>query len=258
MARGRMISKDTAGDKKFNDMPDDTCRVAWLLLITQTDREGRVPGDPAYVRSLVFPRRTDVSAEQMERYIQWWSDNQMIVWYETKGDKYICFLNFDKNQLGLRKDREPESVIPAPPSGEHPEDIRQPSGNVPEDGWKGDGLREEKGKEEKSGGGNHPYSGSPDIEAEAIYREVTKQITFPASEMSGCVNAIRSIEAQKGGKETTIDYLKPFYAAFQKRYSRSTRCFWLTDWAVTGRVPPEKKPEGPGEIRTKADLRKTL
>jgi len=65
MARGRMINNTICRDKKLNDLSSDTSRLAFTWLVTHADREGRVHGDPAIVRSLVFPRRADVLVEDV-------------------------------------------------------------------------------------------------------------------------------------------------------------------------------------------------
>lgn len=166
MARGRMISQKTASDKKFCQLGDQSA-LAFLLAITFADKEGRIPGDPAVLRSMVFPRREDVTIETMQMFIREWADLEMIVWYEAKNDQWIWFPNFQDHQTGLRRDREPESDIPAPPSeilakyGKHAvlppifegndreEDIRQNDGYLPEDIRQNDGLREVKLREEK-------------------------------------------------------------------------------------------------------------
>jgi hypothetical protein len=144
MARGRMISKDISVDKKINNLSDDTSRLAFTWLIAHADREGRTQGDPAVVRALLFPRRSDITIEQMEGYIREWAAAGLIMWYEANDDLYIAFPNFDKHQVGLRKDREPESTIPPPPAGnlppgrakdagELPDDCRKDAGELPDD-----------------------------------------------------------------------------------------------------------------------------
>lgn len=135
MARGRFISSGIASDQRVNALKDDTSRVAFTWLITFADAEGRTHGDPAMVRSLVFPRRTDVSIEQMQAYITEWAEAGLIRWYEANGDLWIDFPKFDKYQTGLRKDREQRSQIPPHTSGvTHqvtPELVRSDSGVSP-------------------------------------------------------------------------------------------------------------------------------
>jgi len=114
MARGRMISNKVCLDRSVSDLSDDTSRLAFTWLVTFADVEGRTYGDPAAVRSLVFPRRTDVTVDQMAGYLQEWHESGLIVWYVAGGDWWVWFPGFEKNQKGLRKDRESPSEIPEP------------------------------------------------------------------------------------------------------------------------------------------------
>lgn len=115
MARGRMINSKIARNKAINDLSDDTSRLAFTWLITFADVDGRCNGDPAIVRSLVFPRRVDVTIEQMAGYIQEWAGAGLVIWYEAEGDLWIAFPSFEDNQKGLDRRKEPASEIPEPP-----------------------------------------------------------------------------------------------------------------------------------------------
>lgn len=116
MARGRMINRAICADKRMSKLSNDTSRLAFTWLISHLDREGRTYGDPAMVLSMVFPRRTDVTGEDMERYIQEWADIGLVVWYEAEDDLWIWFPAFHKNQKGLDRRKESESIIPPPPT----------------------------------------------------------------------------------------------------------------------------------------------
>lgn len=113
MAKGRMINSKIAGDRRINELSNDTSRLAFTWLISFADVEGRTYGDPAMVRSLLFPRRDDVTIEAMEAYISEWDKSGLVYWYEADGDRWIQFSGFDKNQ-SVRRDREAPSWIPAP------------------------------------------------------------------------------------------------------------------------------------------------
>lgn len=115
MAKGRIIVNAIAADKRVNALSDDTSRLAFTWLITFADREGRTYGDPAMVRSMLFPRRTDVTTEQVECYISEWAQAGLIVWYEAGGDQWIFFPAFEKHQKGFDSRHEPQSTVPAPP-----------------------------------------------------------------------------------------------------------------------------------------------
>jgi len=115
MARGRFISNYVIEDREFNELSSDTCRLAYIFLITIADREGRITGDLDYLTSKLFPRRREITTEIVEGYIREWANADFIVWYENEsGHKAIQLINFDKHQKGLRKDREPVSEFDDP------------------------------------------------------------------------------------------------------------------------------------------------
>jgi len=60
-----MITNAICADKRINQLCDDTSRLAFTWLITFADCEGRTYGDPAMVRSMLFPRRDDVTIARM-------------------------------------------------------------------------------------------------------------------------------------------------------------------------------------------------
>jgi len=115
MARGRFVSKDVCIDKKVNDLKDPWAMLGFTWLITHADVDGRTYGDPELVKSLIFPRQREITDEDVERFIRQWQDAKMIEWYEVEGEKFIQFLNFEKHQVGIRRDKEPVSNIPANP-----------------------------------------------------------------------------------------------------------------------------------------------
>ena len=115
MARGRFISKDIIGDKEVNELSTDTCRLAYIYLITLADCEGRIIGDPDYLASMLFPRRREVTPDMIRSFVGEWAEAGFIVYYETAaGEKIIQLINWEKHQKGLRKDREAPSNFPDP------------------------------------------------------------------------------------------------------------------------------------------------
>ena len=108
-----MISQAITFDKEINDLSDDTSRLAFTWLITFADVEGRTHGDPAIVRSKLFPRRDDITIERMEGYIREWAAHGLIILYEAKGEWWIYFPAFCKHNR-VDKTREAPSRIPEP------------------------------------------------------------------------------------------------------------------------------------------------
>jgi len=136
MAQGRFLSKKVSVDKRLHDLSSDTSRLAFSWAITHLDRDGRIQGEPSVLKSIIFPRREDITIDDMEYFIREWYYSGLIVWYEAKGDKWIFFPGFKGEQIGMRYEREPKSYIPDPKNGKlfpkiKPEDFRKIAGNHP-------------------------------------------------------------------------------------------------------------------------------
>jgi hypothetical protein len=240
MAVGRMINNSITGDKVVNQLSDDTSRLAFTWLITFADCEGRTYGDPAMVRSMLFPRRQDITIEKMTEYIQEWKNLGLIVWYESNGDLWIYFPKFSKNQPGLRKDREAPSRIPIPPC-ESTDLLRTYSGPTPD--LSPVKLKEVKLKEENEN--EFIASTSSSAIAENIFTQVTGMITIPITDRENTTNSILTIYTLKGNE--TVKYLQRFWDECKRRYPRTTRNFWL-DWAIAGEIPQQKNKSEPAGI----------
>ena len=239
MARGRMLNTTICADKLVNQLSNDTSRLGFTWLIAHLDREGRTYGDPAMVRSLVFPRRIDITVEQMEGYITEWAELGLIVRYEAEGDLYISFPKFDKNQPGLRKDREPVSTIPPMPEtsdGSLPDNIRINDGRLPDECPVK--RREEKRREEK--GAAHP----PATAAMRVWEQVTGMAAIPFKEREAVEDAINGLSLHYPREPDLIAYLGIYYTAWIRRRSRNGRTYsklnaaWL-GWALAGEIPEE-------------------
>ena len=128
MARGRFISSSIITDRQIHELSSDTCRLAYTWLITLADREGRVIGEPDLLLAQLFPRRLgDIKPETIEGYIREWVRAGFVIWYVGgDGDKVLQLVNFEKHQVGLRKEREQESAF------DDPDDCRTFDGETPD------------------------------------------------------------------------------------------------------------------------------
>lgn len=137
MARGRMLNKKISQSKQIDSLPDDTCKLLATWTIAHLDKNGVFYGDPILVRSAIFPRRLDVSIEQMEHYLEAMAKAGLIVIFETKGEKWQWWPGFVENQTGLRQDREGTEFPSPPDAGSEPEDSHsyneEDDGDLPED-----------------------------------------------------------------------------------------------------------------------------
>lgn len=114
MARGRMLNRSVCKSKKFHDLPDDTCRLFASWCIPHLDIRGVFHADPTTVRSLVFPRRDDVTSEDIRGYLDAMEAARLIVRFDHGGEVWQYWPGFDHNQVGIRYDRE-SSEYPPPP-----------------------------------------------------------------------------------------------------------------------------------------------
>lgn len=150
MARGRMLNKKVCRSLKFQKLPDDTCRLFATWMISHLDARGVFHAEPGLLKATVFPRRDDVSVEDVERYLSIMSSPEvgLIVLFEARGESWQYWPGFTDEQIGLRPERE-RIDLPKPPelvrndSGTDPDTIRNDSGTIP---------AQEKGREEKRKG----------------------------------------------------------------------------------------------------------
>ena len=127
MARGRFISSSIITDRQIHELSSDTCRLAYTWAVTLADREGRIIGEPDLLAAQLFPRRREITPEMIEGYILEWIEAEFVIWYiGGDGDRVLQFVNFEKHQIGLRKEREAESIY------DNPDDCRIIAGAIPE------------------------------------------------------------------------------------------------------------------------------
>jgi hypothetical protein len=154
MARGRMLNNKISASRQMNDLlPDDTCRLLATWMVAHLDKNGVFYGEPVMVKSYVFPRRADVSVEDVEGYLLAMEKAELIVRFVARGERWQWWPAFEENQIGMRPDREsttfplpptmeeepPEvqtDAVPAPDAdsddaGKMPEDCRKDDGNLP-------------------------------------------------------------------------------------------------------------------------------
>lgn len=129
MARGRMLNRTVCGSLKFHNLPDETCRLLATWVISHLDYHGVFYGDPMMVKSIIFPRRADVTVEQVESYLDAMEEIGLIKRFDANGDRWQWWPGFTDNQPGLRAERE-KTTFPAPPFVP----ILQDGGKKPQDG----------------------------------------------------------------------------------------------------------------------------
>jgi len=253
MARGRFIDNKIVLSKQVSLLSDDTCRLMFTWMITFADREGRLFGDPALIRGTIFPRNQKITIKKIEAYLQEMMDLGLILWYEARGDKFVLFPGFSDSQIGLRKDKEPESGYPPPPqnclkefarkhSATLPDNFRQTSVKLPseykliEEEVNVSELEGEEEVEEKASG--------VFFEPGKLFQAVTGMNAIPGTQIDKVLPALETLWYQhdKDADKLTA-YLKPYFENWTKRKSKNgtfyskANCSWLYDWAIAGEIP---------------------
>lgn len=122
MARGRMLNNKVSASKQMDDLPDDTCRLLATWLIAHLDKNGVFYGEPMMVKSYVFPRRHDVSIDDIARCLTAMESVGIIVRFYAKEEWWLCYPSFAANQVGLRPERETTDFPSLEDAEEEPSD----------------------------------------------------------------------------------------------------------------------------------------
>lgn len=111
MARKRMIDPGFWTDEKLGTCTRDE-RLLFMGLISNADDDGRLPGHPALLKSMIFPYDYDITPDDVEKWAQSLFQKRLIAIYKANGQTYIWVCNFSKHQSIKKKT---ESKLPAPP-----------------------------------------------------------------------------------------------------------------------------------------------
>lgn len=93
----RFLKETIRSSKSVNSLSDFDFRV-WAYLITYVDDFGRGSADPELLRGFVFPRRKEVTEEQIGKSLDSLARKGMIKLYEADGDSYFYFPKWNKHQ----------------------------------------------------------------------------------------------------------------------------------------------------------------
>lgn len=121
-----MLNNSVSQSLKFNQLPDDTCRLLATWTLAHLDKNGVFYGLAVSVKSLVMPHRADISVEQVEAYLQAMEQVGLIRRFTASGIVWQWWPTFIDNQVGLRADRE-LSDYPEPPAAPPPPPVEPPA-----------------------------------------------------------------------------------------------------------------------------------
>ena len=113
MANGRMLNKSISVDDRLNTLSQDAM-LMYLMAIPHLDRDGLIDGRPRVLWGTVALLRMDLM-DRAPGIIQEWVDTGLVVRYHGDRTPVLWFAGFQKNQIGMRYDREPPSRFAPPP-----------------------------------------------------------------------------------------------------------------------------------------------
>lgn len=113
MARKRMIDPDFWTDESLGQCTPME-RLLFMGLISQADDAGRLRGNPALIRSQIFPY-DDVTASDTEMMLERLSDSGLIERYTVEGQAFIWLPGFGKHQT---INKPTPSKLPGPESAD--------------------------------------------------------------------------------------------------------------------------------------------
>jgi Replication initiation and membrane attachment protein (DnaB). len=124
MARRRMIDPNFWGSEDVSRL-SPLARLLLVGMISNADDEGRGRGNPAYLRSTVFPYDEMPSSDiaDMLSEISRWIN---VALYTLNNQQYYAFVNWTKWQ---RVDKPQKSIIPAPENAHSKNDSKNESEN---------------------------------------------------------------------------------------------------------------------------------
>lgn len=139
MARQRFIWPDLWSDNGFASL-DPVAQVLYIGCFSNADDEGRLLGDIAFLRSIVFPRATFSKKKLITSRDAMLKAMPKLVLYVVSGVEYLCFTNWSEWQKPkypspsrLPSPFNPPGIIPSEPPGTPPGTIPQRLGL----GWVG-------------------------------------------------------------------------------------------------------------------------
>lgn len=108
-------------------------RLFFILLLTDSDDEGRIVAGHKRLAGVLFPHDDDVRPAKIKRWLDECEAQEMIRRYSAEGTDYLLIVNFTKHQ---RISHPTASHLPPPP-------LRKHSGEIPEPPPNGSGVTAE-------------------------------------------------------------------------------------------------------------------
>ena len=111
--RIRSIKPDVWDDEALGEC-STSARLLFVGLITQADDDGRLPGNPRWIASKVYPYDDDITSADIKGWLAELDGVDVVRLYEAAGKTYISLPAWDSHQTIDKRYYKP-SRLPAPP-----------------------------------------------------------------------------------------------------------------------------------------------
>jgi hypothetical protein len=213
MPEWRKLHTKILDSKDVNEMPDDFTRLLWVLLTLVVDKEGRGINEPAWIRSHVFPIREDVTIDQINKSMSWFSENKMICVYFVGGRGYFYiptwhqYQNTAKDGKSVLPDNNNEGAYPLQSNSRPTPDLLHSKSSTEEK------RREENRIEEKRIEENRDHASFSSIEEDPFeeMRIIVQEVTgLPISGANGikAVNDLVEMGATKNDIKDGYEWIE--------------------------------------------------
>jgi hypothetical protein len=127
MPEGRFVSKSISQNEELARV---SFKADYLFgrCIPHLDRDGRMAGNPALVKSITCPLREEIQAEDIPELLTELAMADFVIWYEVDGKQLLEFPRFKVHQKGMKHDREAASRFPPSTSKKAQDLVRSNSG----------------------------------------------------------------------------------------------------------------------------------
>lgn len=132
MPDGRFLAKSISHNQELASVSIEAA-LLFTWCIPHLDREGRMPGHPALVKSIACPMRPEITVESVPELLRSLGGRGLIRWYEVDGKQVLEFPGFKNHQRGARLDREAASRLPSSTCKGARDLLRTGSGPTPEE-----------------------------------------------------------------------------------------------------------------------------
>lgn len=113
MAKGRMLQKRISNSRKMANLSSDTTRLLYTWMLSHLDINGCFYADPVMVNNIVMTRLLkpikviEACLDELER-------EGLIIRYESDGERYLSYPDFEEKQPSLQPTKEGKPDIPPP------------------------------------------------------------------------------------------------------------------------------------------------